>query len=446
MTETRPVPAPGMIVVLAALTTGCWRWRIELGLAAVVIVPGAVVSIKVGPILGGILGIAVLAALVGIPRMRRRVGRALFVARHRRRFDTAVTRLADRVLVERPPAVTGVERTQAGVRLTLAMRPGTHVGDLERSLPALASSLRVRELRVARDRSDASVVRVSAITEDPLAESALTWPGIDTARTDAWSPVPVGIDEDGGPVLLTLAEHNVLLGGETGAGKSGALAVLTATAAMDPSTVLWLLDAKLVELAAWQGCARRFVGPDLEEAISVLEELRDDMTARYELLVTMKKRKLDRTDGYPMHVVVIDELVRYVGHPDKKLAARFTETLRDLVARGRAAGIVVLAATQKPSVDMIPSALRDLFGYRWAMRCATRDASDTVLGAGWAANGYSAADIDPGTRGVGLLLHEGGLPIRLRGYWLDDDTIHSIAARAEALRRGGAPDTLGLAS
>lgn len=445
MTETRPAPAPGIIVVLAALATGCWRWRTELALAASVVVPGAVVAVKVSPILGGVLGTAVLAALIAVPRWRRNVRQLLFVARHRRRFDMAVSRLSDRVLVDRPPAVTGVERTQAGVRLTLSLRPGTHVGDLERVAPALASSLRVRDLRVTRDRDDAGVVRVSVVSVDPLAEKALTWPGIGRVRTDAWSPVPVGIDEDGATVLLTLAEHNVLLGGETGAGKSGALAVLTATAALDPSTVLWLLDAKLVELAAWEGCARRFVGPDLEEAISVLEELRDDMTARYELLVTMRKRKLDRTDGYPMHVVVIDELVRYVGHPDKKLAARFTETLRDLVARGRAAGIVVLAATQKPSVDMIPSALRDLFGYRWAMRCATRDASDTVLGAGWATNGYSAADIDPGTR-AGLLLHEGGLPVRLRGYWLDDDTIHGIAARAEALRRGEAPDTLGRAS
>jgi DNA segregation ATPase FtsK/SpoIIIE-like protein len=143
-----------------------------------------------------------------------------------------------------------------------------------------------------------------------------------------------------------------------------------------------------------------------------------------------------------MHVVVIDELVRYVCHPDKKLAALFTETLRVLVARGRAAGIVVLAATQKPSVDMVPSALRDLFGYRWAMRCATRDASDTVLGAGWAANGFSAADIDPATRGVGLLLHEGGVPVRLRGYWLDDDAIGDIAERAQALRRKEPPGTI----
>jgi DNA segregation ATPase FtsK/SpoIIIE-like protein len=121
---------------------------------------------------------------------------------------------------------------------------------------------------------------------------------------------------------------------------------------------------------------------------------------------------------------------------DKKLASRFTELLRDLVARGRAAGVIVLAATQKPSVDIVPSALRDLFGFRWALRCATRDASDTVLGSGWASLGFSAADIDPRVRGVGLLLHEGGVPVRLRSFHLTDPDVAVIAARASELRQG----------
>jgi hypothetical protein len=43
--------------------------------------------------------------------------------------------------------------------------------------------------------------------------------------------------------------------------------------------------------------------------------------------------------------------------------------------------------------------LRDLFGYRWAFRCTTPASSDVVLGHGWAGQGYSATDIDPGTRG-----------------------------------------------
>ena len=65
----------------------------------------------------------------------------------------------------------------------------------------------------------------------------------------------------------------------------------------------------------------------------------------------------------------------------------------------------------------------------------TPHASDTVLGAGWAGLGYSAADIDAAQRGVGWLLHEGGQPLRLRCHYLDDDQLAELAARAEALRR-----------
>ena len=107
----------------------------------------------------------------------------------------------------------------------------------------------------------------------------------------------------------------------------------------------------------------------------------------------------------------------------------------DLVARGRAAGYIVVAATQRPSHDIIPTSLRDLFAFRWAMRCTTPQASDTILGQGWASQGFSATNIDAGEKGVGFLLHEGGLPIRLRWYYLTDEHLETIAARAEALRR-----------
>jgi DNA segregation ATPase FtsK/SpoIIIE-like protein len=95
---------------------------------------------------------------------------------------------------------------------------------------------------------------------------------------------------------------------------------------------------------------------------------------------------------------------------------------------------VVLAATQKPAAEVIPTSLRDLFGFRWALRCLTPQASDTVLGQGWASLGYSASAVDAADRGVGLLLSDGGAPVRLRACWLDDDQLHALAARAEALR------------
>ena len=72
-----------------------------------------------------------------------------------------------------------------------------------------------------------------------------------------------------------------------------------------------------------------------------------------------------------------------------------SETLRDLISRGRAAGMIVIAATQKPSNDIVPTFVRDLFSFRMALRCTTPEASDTILGQGWAKEGYSASTLDP---------------------------------------------------
>ena len=62
-----------------------------------------------------------------------------------------------------------------------------------------------------------------------------------------------------------------------------------------------------------------------------------------------------------------------------------------------------------------------------------------MLGQGWASLGYSASAVDAADRGVGLLLAEGGMPVRLRACWLDDDQLATLAARAEALRAVALP-------
>ena len=89
--------------------------------------------------------------------------------------------------------------------------------------------------------------------------------------------------------------------------------------------------------------------------------------------------------------------------------------------------MIVCAATQKPGADVVPSALRDLFGFRLALRCTTPQASDTILGQGWASAGADASTIPGAQRGVGYLLAEGERPVRIRGFYLDDDAIAAIA-------------------
>jgi DNA segregation ATPase FtsK/SpoIIIE-like protein len=130
----------------------------------------------------------------------------------------------------------------------------------------------------------------------------------------------------------------------------------------------------------------------------------------------------------------VTELAFYLTAEDRKKRTRFAELLRDLVARGRAAGVIVVAATQKPSAEIVPSSLRDLFGFRLALRCTTRDASDTILGQGWASQGHNAATIAPDQRGIGFLLADDGLPVRMRAFYLDDPAIDQLADRAAALR------------
>src|SRR5205823_8690615 len=169
-------------------------------------------------------------------------------------------------------------------------------------------------------------------------------------------------------------------------------------------------------------------------AIEALKDLQAEMDDRYELLLSRGLRKVEPSADIPLHVVVFDELAFYLTMGDSKAGKEIALLLRDLVARGRAAGIVVLAATQKPASDVVPTSLRDLFGFRLALRCSTRDASDTILGAGWATQGYSAASIDAGCRGVGFLLAEGGLPVRMKACYLTDFDLRTLAARAEGLR------------
>jgi DNA segregation ATPase FtsK/SpoIIIE-like protein len=127
-------------------------------------------------------------------------------------------------------------------------------------------------------------------------------------------------------------------------------------------------------------------------------------------------------------------LAFYTSGGQRKSREEFNELCTDLIRRGRAAGIIWIGATQKPSADVVPTSLRDLVGYRWALRCSTRGASDTILGAGMATAGYTASDIAGDQRGVGLLIAENELPVRLRSFYLSDDDLDSLAARACVVR------------
>jgi hypothetical protein len=421
--------------LLNGLLRPAWAYRLELALIA--LVAGA--YIWLGERLGraGAERLIVAAAFVvaTVTWTREPLAHALFRSHLRRRWALACRHAKLATPNDRIPRITRCRLTQAGEQLRVRVPAGGQVPDLEAQAERIAAFLSVREVRVVRDPASARHAKVVVLRRDPLADPApLPWPLASAGRLSLWQPVPVGVDEDGNEVMVSLPERNLLEGGEPGSGKSNILQLLVAVGALDPEVRLTLFDPKLVELAIWQGCTNRLVGPNVEEAIEVLKGLIGELDDRYRHLLANRARKVTQGDRLPLHLVGIEELAYFTNGPDRKAAQAFSTLLRDFVARGRAAGMVTVATTQKPSADVVPTFLRDLFGFRWALRCSTPQASDTILGSGWASAGYSAAAIDPAARGVGLLLQEGGVPVRLRAYYLDDLALGELARRAEQLR------------
>ena len=263
----------------------------------------------------------------------------------------------------------------------------------------------------------------------------MTAVSIPVAPLSIWDPIHLGTDESGQPVYVNLAERNMLIGGEPGGGKSVALQLITAHGALSPDCKLILVDGKRVELGLWRDCAEKFIGPSMDDAIEVMRWMQDLIDERTDLLLQMKKRKVTPDLGWPFYLVIIDEVAYFSatkGTPAQQ--KEFSAFNRDVVARGRAPGIIPVEATQRPSADIIPTSLRDLFGYRWAFRCSTEASSDTILGHGWADKGYSATEIDPQARGVSWLRAEDGIPRRVKAAYLSDEQIIDLAEHAATAR------------
>jgi len=253
-----------------------------------------------------------------------------------------------------------------------------------------------------------------------------------------FDPVYLGIDEAGEPVYLPMMYNNLLVGGIPGSGKSVTLSLIVAHAALSTDCRLCLIDGKQVELGLWKAAADVFVGPDIEHAITTLRRLQTVMDNRYAYLMAHHKRKIAPGDGMNAIVLAIDEIAYFsatVG--DKTQRETFSALLRDVVARGRAVGIIVIGATQRPTADIIPTSLREIFSWRLAGRCTTDISSDVILGHGWAAKGYSAATIHPTDQGVVWLAAEDGIPRRIKVAYLSDEQIIRLAAYARDIRRPG---------
>ena len=119
-------------------------------------------------------------------------------------------------------------------------------------------------------------------------------PAVPVFPCSIFDSVHVGMDEYGDQVNIDLAEKNILVGGEPGGGKSVALNLLVAHAALSADCTLILIDGKRVELGPWRACADTFVGPSIDDAISVFRILQAEMNDRYDMLLDCGLRKITR--------------------------------------------------------------------------------------------------------------------------------------------------------
>ena len=134
---------------------------------------------------------------------------------------------------------------------------------------------------------------------------------VPVAPLSIWDPVHLGSDELGRQVEVTLAELNMLIGGEPGGGKSVALQLIVAHGALSPDCRLILIDGKRVELGLWRECAERFIGPSIDEAIDTLHWLQGQIDERTSWLLDNKMRKITPSLGWSVYLVPIDEVAYY---------------------------------------------------------------------------------------------------------------------------------------
>ena len=222
--------------------------------------------------------------------------------------------------------------------------------------------------------------------------------GVPAATLWAMRPVeasdlfaPVGADIAGKPVEIRFSSPDsphLLVAGTTGSGKSVALdTILKGLIRYDPAFVrLQLVDPKGTELVDFEDDPHvdGSIGMDADDAIQILQAAVLEMEDRYRAMKAVRARKLvefnakvDAAEKKPWIVIVLDEYADLTSDPEDKRSIE--DLLRRLTQKARAAGIHVIAATQRPSADVISTTIRSNFPAQLALRVKTATDSRIVL-------------------------------------------------------------------
>jgi len=282
---------------------------------------------------------------------------------------------------------------------------------------------------------------------------------------DAKSPVALALGHDigGKPVITDLAKMpHLLVAGTTGSGKSVGvnamiLSILFKSGPEDARLIM--IDPKMLELSIYEGIPHLLcpVVTDMKDAANALRWSVAEMERRYKLMAAMGVRNLagfnrkikDAQEAgevihdplyrresmddepptlktLPTIVVVVDEfadMMMIVGKKVEELIARIAQ-------KARAAGIHLILATQRPSVDVITGLIKANIPTRMAFQVSSKIDSRTIIDQGGAEQLLGHGDMlymPPGT----------SLPIRVHGAFVSDEEVHRVV---EAWKLRGAPD------
>lgn len=334
--------------------------------------------------------------------------------------------------------------------------PGVKVSKITNLSKDIARSLSVMSVRVVEvipgkstigleiPNEDREIVQLTEILQSKLYQG-----------TKSPLAIALGKDISGLPVVTDLAKMpHLLVAGTTGSGKSVAvnsmLVSLLYKATADQVRLI-LIDPKMLELNVYEGIPHLLapVVTDMKEAANALRWCVGEMERRYRLMASLGVRNIT---GYNKKVLAAIEAGEPIKDPlykpeeafDPSLPAPDLETLpfivvvvdefadmmmvvgkkvEELIARiaqkARAAGIHLVLATQRPSVDVITGLIKANIPTRMAFQVSSRIDSRTILDQGGAETLLGHGDmlfLPPGT----------ALPERVHGAFVDDHEVHSV--------------------
>lgn len=261
--------------------------------------------------------------------------------------------------------------------------------------------------------------------------------------------VTLGKDIGGVPTIANLAKMpHLLVAGTTGSGKSVGVnaMILSILYKAEPSEVrLIMVDPKMLELSVYEGIPHLLtpVVTDMKQAANALNWCVAEMERRYKLMSAIGVRNIDGLNhkiieadmrGKPMNnpfsltpespepleklpyiVVIIDELADLMMVVGKKVE----ELIARLAQKARAAGIHLILATQRPSVDVITGLIKANIPTRIAFQVSSKIDSRTILEQMGAEALLGQGDmlyLAPGT----------GMPQRVHGAFVSDDEVHRV--------------------